>query len=88
MRKLTEYNWIEETLDASGTIESVERISAPYLSDSDNIEIALKQDVWDGNGSDFGYAYINRKTGKLDEFFDDGKKVPARFHKQVKSLNK
>tara|TARA_R100000458_G_C8133382_1_gene147501 strand:- start:371 stop:628 length:258 start_codon:yes stop_codon:yes gene_type:complete len=85
MRKLIEYHWVEETLDLDRNIESVERISEPTHPDED-MDICLKQDVWDGEGSDFGYAYIDPKTKKLPEYFDNGRKVPQKFHKQVNSL--
>ena len=88
MKKLIEYSWIEETTDTKGNIESVERIQAPYTSDSPVIEVCLKQDVWDGSGSDFGYAYLDVKTKSLPSHFDNGRKVPVKFHKQVEELRK
>ena len=83
MKKIIEYNWIEEITDKNGNIASVERIKGPYIPNERNIEICIKQDVWDGDGSDFGYAYLNIKTFTLPSHFDNGRKVPARFHKQV-----
>ena len=83
MKKIIEYNWLEETTDTRGNIETVERIKEPYIPSKRNIEICIKQDVWDGEGSDFGYAYLNIKTLTLPSHFDNGRKVPTKFHKQI-----
>ena len=74
MKKI-EFNWIEETLipERNNTnrndwsIDAVEIIAAPILPNKCT-DIALKQDVWDGAGSDFGYAYIDLETFKLYNF--------------------
>lgn len=92
MKKI-EFNWIEETLipERNNTnrndwsIDAVEIIAAPILPNKCT-DIALKQDVWDGAGSDFGYAYIDLETLTLPSHFDNGRKVPQRFHKQVARL--
>lgn len=88
MKSVVEYHWLEETTDENGNIESVERIQEPYLPDSKSVEVCVKQDVWDGDGSDFGYAYLDAKSVTLPSHFDNGRKVPAKFHKQVEKLNK
>jgi len=88
MKSVIEYHWLEETTDENGNIESVERIQTPYFPDSKNVEVCVKQDVWNGDGSDFGYAYLNLKTKSLPSHFDNGRKVPAKFHNQVEKLNK
>lgn len=86
MKSVVEYHWLEETTDENGNIESVERIQTPYFPDSKNVEVCVKQDVWNGDGSDFGYAYLNLKAKSLPTHFDNGRKVPVMFHKQVAAL--
>lgn len=81
---IIEYNWIEETVCLNEG-RTVERIKTPEQPTA-NVEICLKQDVWDGAGSDFGYAYIDPKGLTLPTHFDNGRKVPARFHKEVKAM--
>ena len=81
---LIEYNWIEETV-CSVEGRTVERIKTPERP-TGNVEICLKQEVWDGAGSDFGYAYIDPKGLTLPTHFDNGRKVPERFHKEVNGI--
>jgi hypothetical protein len=80
----TEYNWLEETV-CPNEGRTVERINKPERP-SGSVEVCLKQDVWDGDGSDFGYAYIDPKALTLPTHFDNGRKVPVRFHKEVKGI--
>ena len=86
MKKIIEYHWIEEIADKNGNIESVERIKEPYIPNAKNTDICIKQDVWDGAGSDFGYAYIDHEKFTLPTHFDNGRKVPMRFHKEVEAM--
>lgn len=62
-----------------------------------NVEIELKKDVcyWDSDVTkqevDSGLVapdiehnyYAQFRNGKLEEFFEDGERVPKRFHKEI-----
>lgn len=85
MKSVVEYYWLEETTDENGNIESVEKIQEPFLPDSKSVEVCVKQDVWEGDGSDFGYAYLDAKSVTLQLILIMGARFPQGFTNKLKN---
>ena len=86
------YEWDLEEVDEYGDIVDHHWCDkCPGLPTEPNLELVLIRDVHRGlAGDDFNmsadlehrsWAYV--RDGKLPEFFDDGEKVPKRFHAEL-----
>jgi hypothetical protein len=86
MNTITRYEWLLESIDEHGDVDEVDghdsreaALAAAKPADS----VALVRHVFDTRDEGQigrGYAYID-SAGSLPEYFDDGSKVPKRFHK-------
>lgn len=90
------YEWDYESTDEHGDIlDHMFFDDCPGLPDDDNIELVLVRNELKGYPDDFenscdldhrAWAYV--KDGKLPEEFDDGYRIPQRFHKELaKAVN-
>jgi hypothetical protein len=82
----THYEWVVETLDENGvdiidvahsdrfptTVELNEQVAITRATGCEELGIV-----------DRSYAYV--ENGKLETTFDDGKRVPNRFHVELKN---
>jgi hypothetical protein len=80
--KLT-YEWAIETLDSNGDIYDVDHSETFPTDIPENADVALTRII--GNDQDGikhrQYAYL--ADGKLPETFENGVRVPKRFHVEV-----
>jgi hypothetical protein len=61
--------------------------SLAYLDEdkAEYVRVALRKTIFDAylhGGNDWFYAYV--KDGKLPEFFENGDRIPKRFHNEIK----
>ena len=98
MPKRCDYEWVIETTYADGEVGvdwSEDNSGNPVFPfdlkvNSDlgeiSIDIALRKTLFDvpylHGGDDWFYAYV--EDGKLPEFFENGDRIPKRFHNEIK----
>lgn len=88
------YEWDLEEFDTEtgDIIDHNHSDNFPGVPNEPNIRLVLVRDEWDGlAGDDFDWScelkhrawcYVDGQT--LPEFFDDGARVPKRFHRHFK----
>lgn len=93
MRTKIIYEWDLELSDGNEVLDHSHFDTCPGLPTEKNVSLVLIRDVWEcdektGEPDDLedrSWAYI--KDGKLPKTFDDGFKVPQRFHKELEKAN-
>lgn len=80
------YEWDIETVDEHGDIIDHDFIDAPRLPAKENERLVLVFNKGDDNEGllDRSWAYVI--DGKLPEEFENGRRVPKRFHEQLEEL--
>jgi len=84
------YDWDVESYEECGDIEDhhfYTRLSDIRGPIAINENLVLVRDIWceDGDLLDRAYAYV--EDGELSEDFDNGVRVPKRFHKEFQRFN-
>lgn len=85
----TFYEWVVNEMDDEYILENyffdTYADATRFVSTlNGSYEIELKRDKVDECVGVVDRGYAQLKDGKLDEYFDNGPKVPQRFHQEVK----